>query len=70
MLFFFVSWGYKKNIMLATQERLAFSDYSSLYDLIIPSDNLLRRINSSIDFSFVYDELVSKYCPDNGRIAQ
>lgn len=56
--------------MLATQERLAFSDYSSLYDLIIPQDNLLRRINSSIDFSFVYDELVSKYCSDNGRIAQ
>lgn len=56
--------------MLAPQERLAFSDYSSLYDLIIPQDNLLRRINSLIDFSFVYDELVSKYCSDNGRIAQ
>ncbi|MEQ2611338.1 transposase, partial [Bacteroides hominis] len=41
-----------------------------LYDLIIPQDNLLRRINSLIDFSFVYDELVSKYCPDNGRIAE
>ena len=56
--------------MLAPQERLAFSDYSSLYDLIIPQDNLLRRINSLIDFSFVYNELVSKYCPDNGRIAE
>lgn len=38
--------------------------------LIIPQDNLLRRINSLIDFSFVYNEFVSKYCPDNGRIAQ
>ncbi len=56
--------------MLSTQERLAFSDYSSLYDLIIPQDNLLRRINSLIDFSFVYDELVSKYYLDNGCIAQ
>ncbi|MCM0337573.1 transposase, partial [Bacteroides fragilis] len=56
--------------MLAPQERLAFSDYSSLYDLIIPQDNLLRRINSLIDFSFVYNELVSKYYPDNGRIAE
>ncbi len=45
--------------MLAPQERLAFNDYSSLYDLIIPQDNLLRRINSLIDFSFVYNELVS-----------
>lgn len=56
--------------MLAPQERLAFSDYSNLYDLIIPQDNLLRRINSLIDFSFVYNELVSKYCPNNGRTAE
>lgn len=56
--------------MLSPQERLAFSDYSSLYDLIVPQDNLLRRINSLIDFSFVYNELVSKYCLDNGRTAE
>ena len=57
---FFVSSSHQKNTaMLAPQERLAFSDYSSLYDLIIPQDNLLRRINSLIDFSFVYNELVS-----------
>ncbi len=56
--------------MLASQERLAFSDYSSLYDLIIPQDNLLRRINSLIDFSFVYNEFVSQYCPNKGCTAE
>lgn len=56
--------------MLAPKEHLAFSDYSSLYDLIIPQDNLLRCINSLIDFSFVYNELVSKYYLDNGYITE
>lgn len=47
-----------------------FSSYSSLYDLIIPKDNLLRKINDLIDFSFVYDELENKYCLTNGRTAE
>jgi len=33
-----------------------------LYDIVVPQDNLLRRINTLIDFSFVYQELVDKYC--------
>jgi transposase len=40
------------------------------YDLIVPKDNLLRKINDLIDFSFIYDELVNKYCANNGRMAQ
>lgn len=52
------------------ENKLQFSDYSSLYDLIIPKDNLLRRINDIVDFSFVREELVTKYCQDNGRMAQ
>ena len=40
--------------MLAQQDRLAFSNHLDLYDLIIPQDNLLRRINMLIDFTFVY----------------
>lgn len=56
--------------MLPQQSHLSFSDYSSLYNTIIPADNLLRKIDSLIDFSFVYNELVSKYCPDNGRTAE
>ena len=29
----------------------------------------LRKINELIDFSFVYDELLDKYCINNGRNA-
>lgn len=39
----------------------------AIYDLVVPKDNLLRKINDLIDFSFVYDELKDKYCHDNGR---
>ena len=56
--------------MLVLQEKLQLSDHSALYDLIVPKDNLLRKINDLIDFSFIYDELVDKYCPNNGRNAE
>jgi transposase len=52
------------------QEEFRFSEFSSLYDLIVPRENLLRRINDLIDFSFVHEELVSKYCLTNGRGAE
>jgi transposase len=38
--------------------------------MIVPKDNLLRKINDLIDFSFVYNELVNKYCHTNGRTAE
>jgi transposase len=56
--------------MLLHQAEFQFSEYSSLYNLIVPKDNLLRKINDLIDFSFVYDELVNKYCHNNGRTAE
>jgi len=56
--------------MLAKQQTIQFSDHSSLYDLIVPKENILRRINDLIDFSFIYDELLSKYCTNNGRMAE
>lgn len=56
--------------MLVQQQQIQFSEHSSLYDLIIPKDNLLRKINDLIDFSFIYDELTNKYCINNGRIAE
>ncbi|MFM7637850.1 MAG: IS1182 family transposase [Crocinitomicaceae bacterium] len=56
--------------MLAQQQKLQFSEYSSLYDLIVPKDNLLRKINDLIDFTFIYDELLDKYCSTNGRTAE
>ena len=56
--------------MLVQQQKIQFSPYSSLYDLIVPEDNLLRKINDLIDFSFIYDELLNKYCTNNGRTAE
>jgi transposase len=56
--------------MLAQQQKIQFSSYSGLYDLIIPKDNLLRKINDLIDFSFIYDELLEKYSHTNGRTAE
>lgn len=56
--------------MLSQEQELILSEYSGLYDIVVPHDNLLRRINTLIDFSFVYQELVDKYCSDNGRMAE
>jgi transposase len=56
--------------MLSQQQTLPLSIHSELYDLLIPKDHLLRQINDLIDFSFVYEELVSKYSTNNGRRAE
>lgn len=56
--------------MLSQQQTIQFSAYTDLYDKVVPQKHLLRQINDLIDFSFVYKELVSKYCPDNGRRAE
>ncbi len=55
--------------MFQPQISFAFSPYTALYDLIVPKDKMLRQINELVDFSFVYDELKSNYCLDNGRNA-
>ncbi len=51
------------------QQQLTFSEYTKLYDMIVPKNNMLRKMNELVDFSFVYDELKNKYCHDNGRNA-
>ena len=56
--------------MLPLQQTIPFSNYTDLYDLLVPQDNLLRRINDLIDFSFVHKELLDKYCLNNGRTAE
>lgn len=55
--------------MIKQQQTMVLSPYMDIYDLVIPKDNLLRQINELIDFSFVHDELINKYCLDNGRNA-
>jgi len=56
--------------MLNTTMQLQFSEYEGLYNRLIPKSHILRQINDLVDFSFVFDELRDKYCPDNGRNAE
>lgn len=55
--------------MIKKQETMILSEYIGIYDLVVPKDNMLRKINELIDFSFIYDELIDKYCSNNGRNA-
>ena len=56
--------------MLSQQQSIPFTAYADLYDKVVPQKHMLRQINDLIDFSFVYQELVTKYCPNNGRRAE
>lgn len=53
--------------MLKTQTQMNLSEYSKLYDILVPADNELRQINELVDFSFIYDELKDKYSATMGR---
>jgi hypothetical protein len=46
--------------MIRQQQSMQLSPYMVIYDITVPKNNLLRRINDIIDFSFVYDELKDK----------
>lgn len=70
MRFFCIFIASFKQVMLIPQQSLPFSNYSGLCDIVVPKDHLLRQINDLIDFSFVYEELVSKYTKDKGRRAE
>lgn len=71
LLFYIIELTKKKVVfvVLQTQESFNISSYTNLYDMIIPKDNFLRRINDLVDFAFVLDELKDKYCHVNGRNA-
>jgi len=43
--------------MLQKQETMILSQYTEIYDLVVPKDNMLRQINNLVDFSFVYDDM-------------
>src|SRR3954447_20897763 len=55
--------------MISNQETLNLSPYAAIYDIVVPKNNMLRQINELVDFSFVLEELKTKYCLDNGRNA-
>lgn len=49
------------------RESLILSPYIALYDIIIPKDHELRKLNELVDFSFVDEMLKDTYTLDNGR---
>jgi IS5 family transposase len=56
--------------MLKEKNQIKLSEYSRIYDMIIPPENLLRRIKENIDFSFVNPMLAKSYCEHFGRPAK
>ena len=56
--------------MLPEQQTMPLSEFSKLYDILVPKDHFLRQMNDLVDFSFVEDELKINYCLDNGRKAE
>ncbi len=55
--------------MVEQQQKLVLSLYMDIYELVIPKDNLLRQMKELVGFGFIYEELIDKYCLDNGRNA-
>lgn len=55
--------------MISNQLTFNLSPFISIYDIIVPQDNMLRQLNELVDFSFILEELKTKYCLDNGRNA-
>ena len=55
--------------MISDQESFTLSSYIAIYDLVVPQENMLRQIKELVDFSFILEELKTKYCLDNGRNA-
>ena len=55
--------------MNSNQETLNISPFMTIYDFVVPKDNMLRQINELVDFSFILEKLKTKYCMDNGRNA-
>lgn len=43
--------------MLNPQTEIKFSDYNSLYDILIPQDSKYRQLNELIDFASIRKEL-------------
>ena len=56
--------------MLRSCKQTKISLYRDLYDLIVPQDNILRKIKDNIDFSFVNPMLKESYCEHYGRPAK
>ncbi|MBM7656049.1 hypothetical protein JOC76_005586, partial [Neobacillus cucumis] len=48
--------------MISDQESFTLSPYIAIYELVVPQENMLRQIKELVDFSFILEELKTKYC--------
>jgi hypothetical protein len=55
--------------MILNQVSLTLGPFMAIYDTVVPKDNMLLQINELVGFSFVLEELKTKYCLNNGRNA-
>jgi len=55
--------------MLVEQKSMILSNFIDIYNAVIPTDNMLRKIKELVNFDFVYETLRNEYCLDNGRNA-
>ena len=53
--------------MMHRDNQIKISEYSKLYDILIPQNHFFRQINALIDFTFVYDWIADKYSWGIGR---
>jgi len=56
--------------MLKENTQIKISEYNTLYEIIVPKENILRKIKENIDFSFVNPMLKKSYCEHFGRPAK
>jgi transposase len=54
--------------VLRRSQQTGMSFHSELYDLV-PEDHLLRKINTVVEFDFIFDLVESSYCLNYGRPA-
>ena len=54
---------------MLVKDGMFMDQYHDLYLRLVPENNKLRKLLELSDFGFVYDELQTNYCLDNGRNA-
>ncbi len=53
--------------MMTERRGVQLALYTPSLEEIVGADEFLRKLDAMVDFSFIYDELRSYYCADNGR---
>lgn len=53
--------------MMSERRGVQLSIYTPSLDEIVDAEEFLRKLDETVDFSFIYDELRAYYCADNGK---